>query len=67
MSAYSFQEYIVLLRENVTNLVQYREKTGTLEPSLLKIRNDLFSEDPFVVFGASMAASVMLADQTIYH
>jgi len=67
MSGYKFQEYIHFLRENVANLIEYRERTGTLEPSLLKIRNDLFNEDPFIVFGASMAASVMLADKSIYH
>lgn len=62
-----FEEYIEYLRENLVNLVQYREKTGTLDPGVLQVKEDLFNEDPFVVFSASIAATLLLSDKSIYH
>lgn len=67
MDTYNFQEYIDFLRENVANLVQYRERTGTLEFELLKVKADLNDDDPFIVFGASVMATALLADKSIYH
>lgn len=64
---YRFEEYIKDLRENFVNLVEYRERTGTLEPSVLHVKDALFNEDPFVVFSASLAATVILADKSLYH
>lgn len=66
-TGYRFEEYIKDLRENFVNLVEYRERTGTLEPSVLQVKDALFNEDPFVVFSASLAATVILADKSLYH
>lgn len=62
-----FEDYIEYLRENVSNLVEYREMTGTVDPNALQIKEDLFNEDPFIVFSASIAATLLLADRSIYH
>lgn len=62
-----FEDYIQFLREHFDNLVLYRERTGTSEPELRQLREDLFDEDPFVVFSASLLASVEFADKTLYH
>ena len=64
---YRFEEYIQYLRENFVNLVEYRERTGTLEPNVVQIKDALFDADPFIVFSASLAATVVLADKSIYH
>jgi hypothetical protein len=66
-TGYRFEEYIQYLRENLVNLVEYRERTGTLEANVVQIKEALFNDDPFVVFSASLAASVVLADKSIYH
>jgi hypothetical protein len=66
-TTYRFEEYIKYLRENFVNLVEYRERTGTLEPNVVQIKEALFNDDPFVVFSASLAATVVLADKSIYH
>lgn len=63
----NFEEYIQFLREHFDDLVGYREKTGTLGQELKLLRDDLFDEDPFVVFGASLLASYAFADKTLYH
>ena len=62
-----FGDYIEFLRENFGNLVEYRELTGQSEPTLSKVKEDLFNEDPFVVYGASLAATTEFADINIYH
>lgn len=67
ITSHRFGEYIEFLRENLINLVEYRERTGTLEPGVLQIKEDLFDEDPFVVFTASLAATLLLSDKSIYH
>lgn len=64
---YGFQEYIDFLRENFVNLVEYREITGTIEPGLTQTKKDLFNDDPFVVFGASLIATMAFADKNLYH
>jgi len=64
---HKFEEYIEYLRDNLNNLVQYREKTGTLDAGVLRVKEDLFDEDPFVVFSASIAATLLLSDKSIYH
>lgn len=66
-STSGFQEYINFLRENFTNLVEYREITGTVEPKLIQAKQDLFDDDPFVVFGASLVATIAFADKNLYH
>jgi len=62
-----FEDYIKHLRENFTNLVEYREITGTAEPTMRQVKEALFNDDPFIVFSASIAATVILADKSIYH
>jgi len=62
-----YQDYIHFLRENFGNLVKYKEATGTLEPRLCKVKKDLFDADPFVVFGATLAATAAFAEKNIYH
>lgn len=67
MDLKKFGDYIEFLRENFGNLVEYRELTGQVEPKLSQIKEDLFNEDPFVVFGASIIATAEFADLNIYH
>lgn len=67
ITSHRFGEYIEYLREHLVNLVEYRERTGTLDLDVLQVKEDLFDEDPFVVFTASIAASLILADKSIYH
>lgn len=67
MSSCRFEDYIGFLRDNINNLIEYREATGTLEPNLLKIRNDLFNQDPFVVIGASVQATKAFEADNLYH
>ncbi len=64
---YGFEEYIEYLRENIANLVEYRQRTGTVDLGVLHVKEALSDEDPFVVFNASLAATAVLADRTIYH
>ncbi|MBP6104323.1 MAG: hypothetical protein KBD23_02010 [Gammaproteobacteria bacterium] len=64
---YGFEEYIGYLRENIANLAEYRERTGTVDLSVLHVQEALSNEDPFVVFNASLAATAVLADRSIYH
>ncbi len=67
MNTCKFEDYIVFLRDNINNLIQYREGTGKFEPSLLQIRDDLFNPDPFVVIGASVKATKAFAEENLYH
>lgn len=66
-TTHKFEEYIEYLKDSLINLVQYREKTGTLDLGVLQVKEDLFHEDPFIVFSASIAASLLLSDRSIYH
>lgn len=67
MNSCRFEDYIGFLRENITNLIEYRESTGRFEPGLLQIRDDLFNPDPFVVIGASVQATKAFAEENLYH
>ncbi len=67
ITAKSFNEYIDFLRKNFNNVIEYKERTGTWEASVVQIGDDLFDEDPFVVFNASIAAAAVLYDRTLYH
>jgi len=62
-----FGEYIEFLRNNFGNLVEYKELAGTPSHNLTKVKTDLFHEDPFVVYGASIAATAEFANSNIYH
>lgn len=63
----NFSEYIDFLRKNFNNVIEYKERTGTLESGVLKIWDGLFDEDPFIVFNASIAAAAVLGDGALYH
>ena len=63
----NFDEYVTFLKENFNDVIEYRERTGTFEPNLIQIGDDLFNEDPFVAFGATVAASIVLHDKALYH
>lgn len=67
ITSIKFDEYIDFLRENFANVIEYKERTGTLEPGVMQIGCDLFDKDPFVVFTASIAAAAVLYDKTLYH
>lgn len=67
MKSKSFEEYIKFLRENFGNLIEYKELTGNPKFDLNQIEKDLFNEDPFVVFGASLIATAEFSDNKIYH
>lgn len=67
ITSHRFGEYIDYLREFLANLVEYRERTGTLDSNVLQVKEDLFDDDPFIVFTASIAATIILADKSIYH
>lgn len=67
MTSCRFEEYISFLRENINNLIEYKEITGNFEPILLKIRDNLFDQDPFVVMGASIEASIAFSEANLYH
>lgn len=62
-----FEEYIAFLREHFINLVEYHDCRGNPHPELNQVEADLFNEDPFVVYGASLIATAALADDKIYH
>ena len=64
---YRFEDYIKYLRDNFVNLVEYRERTGTLDVNILEIKEALFNEDPFIVFSATLAATVIMSDKGLYH
>jgi hypothetical protein len=55
------------LRENISNLVDYKRSIGCLEPQLSKMEKDLFNDDPFIVYNASLAATGEFADKSLYH
>lgn len=67
MSSCRFGEYIDFLRDNIVNLIQYKESTGTMVPDLLQLKQDLFNLDPFVVIGASVRATKVFEEKNLYH
>lgn len=67
MNSCRFSDYIDFLRDNIGNLIQYKECTGTLRQDLLQIKSDLFNPDPFVVIGASVQATKAFAEENLYH
>ena len=67
MSNRKFGEYIKFLRENFGHLVEYRAVTGHPNSDLVQIKDDLFNQDPFIVFGATLLATAAFSDKTLYH
>jgi len=62
-----YLNHIEFLRNNFSNLVDYKTKTGNLHPIFSAIQKDLFDEDPFIVYGASLMATLAFADHNLYH
>lgn len=63
----SFNEYIIFLRETLSFLSQYWEKIGRKHPYIEDIQDGLNHSDPFILYKASIAASLLLEDKRIYH
>ena len=59
--------HIEFLRNNFSYLVDYKTQIGQLHPIFKMVQQDLFDEDPFVVYGASLIATLAFADQNLYH
>lgn len=62
-----YLNHIEFLRNNFSYLVEYKTKTGQLHPIFNIIQKDLFDEDPFVVYGASLIATLAFSDHNLYH
>jgi hypothetical protein len=71
MTNSNFEDYIAFLRENFGNLVEYLEQAELVGQSslaeLMQINQDLFNQDPFIMFDASMQASQAFANSAYYH
>ncbi len=66
-NATTFNDYLVFLRESIHNLAEYWQKTGHMNPHIKDISAGLHHKDPFVIYKASIAASLLLEDRLIYH
>jgi hypothetical protein len=62
-----YANHIEFLRNNFSYLVDYKNQTGQLNPIFKLIQQDLFDKDPFVVYGASLIATLAFADKSLYH
>lgn len=62
-----YLNHIEFLRNNFSYLVDYKAQTGQLHPIFKIIQKDLFDKDPFIVYGASLIATLAFADQNLYH
>lgn len=62
-----YVNHLELLKDNFSNLVEYKTKTGQLHPIFTLIQKDLCNEDPFVVYGASLVAALAFTDHNLYH
>ena len=63
----SFNDYLYFLRESMDNLSDYWHKVGHFNPYIKDIRKALHHVDPFVMYRASIAATAMLSEKSIYH
>ena len=63
----TFNDYILYLRESLENLSEYWDKIGHRDPYIQDIRKALKHADPFVLYNASIAATLILQDSSIYH
>ena len=62
-----YQEYIDYLRENIDSLVCYHSYAGTITSDLLQLKKELFHDDPFRLFDATIVASDIFAEKITYH
>lgn len=63
----SFNEYLHFLRESIAYLAEYWQKIGHDNPHIEDISVGLNHSDPFVIYKASIAATLLLEDRLIYH
>lgn len=63
----SFNEYLTFLRDSIKNLSEYWQKIGHSNPYIKDISLGLNHKDPFIIYKASIAATLLLEDQSIYH
>lgn len=66
-TANSFNDYLIFLRNSIKNLAEYWEKIGHEDPHIKDISIGLHHQDPFIIYKASIAATLLLEDQSIYH
>lgn len=63
----SFNDYLHFLRESIDYLAEYWQKIGYDNPHIKDISAGLNHTDPFILYKASIAASLLLEDRSIYH
>lgn len=63
----SFGDYLVFLRESIKNLSDYWQLIGRKNRHIEDIRAGLNHKDPFIIYKATMAATALLEDKSIYH
>ncbi len=63
----NFNDYLFFLRETMDNLSDYWHKVGHFNPHIKGIKKALHHSDPFVIYKASIAATLMLSEKSLYH
>lgn len=63
----SFNDYLSFLRESIQNLAEYWQMIGHDNPHIKDIYAGLNHKDPFIIYKASIAATLLLEDRSIYH
>jgi hypothetical protein len=63
----SFNDYLHFLRESIAYLAEYWQKIGHDNPHIGDISEGLNHDDPFVIYKASIAATLLLENRLIYH
>lgn len=63
----SFNEHIVFLKDSISILSEYWNKIGKNHPYIKDIQEGLNHSDPFIIYKACIAASLLLEDRRIYH
>jgi hypothetical protein len=67
LSEHTFQEYIAFLSDSMLFLEEYKTKIGCYKNHVTDVRKALENGDPFVTYKASIAATLLLADNSLYH
>lgn len=67
LAKHTFKEYLRFLRDTMGFLEEYRAKTGNYRNLIKDVRDGLEHADPFVTYKASIAATMLLADNSLYH
>lgn len=63
----SFHDYLLFLRESIECLAEYWQTIGRHHPHIKDIFAGLHHKDPFIIYRASIAATLLLEDRSIYH